>query len=55
MDSIKVTYKLRRHDSSRFHGWIVWMCYEGVEEEYFSTTSYDEARAFLADLHPETL
>lgn len=55
MDSIKVTYELRRHDSPNFHGWIVWECSDYMEEEYFSSTSYDEARAVLNDLHPETL
>ena len=52
--SIKVTYKLRRHDSVHFHGWIIWACYDGVQEEYFKSTSRDEARAVLRDLHPET-
>lgn len=36
MDSIKVTYELRRHDSSRFHGWIIWECSDGMESVYFS-------------------
>lgn len=55
MDSIKITYELRRHDSPNFHGWIVWECYEGVENEYFSSTSYEDAYAIFSDLHPETL
>ena len=55
MDSIKVTYELRRHDSTHFHGWIVWECCEGFENEYFSSTSYEEARAIYEDLHPEVL
>lgn len=55
MDSIKVTYKLRRHDSPRFHGWIVWECSDGMESAYFQSSSYDEARAVYDDLHPETL
>ena len=55
MDSIKVTYELRRHDSTHFHGWIVWECSEGFENEYFSSTSYEEARAIYEDLHPEVL
>jgi len=55
MDSIKVTYELRRHDSVHFHGWIIWACYDSVEEEYFSSTSYDEAHAVFSDLHDETL
>ena len=55
MDSIKVTYELRRHDSTHFHGWIVWECCEGFENEYFSSTSYEEAHAIYEDLHPEVL
>ena len=54
MDSIKVTYELRRHDSARFHGWIVWECSDGMESVYFQSSSYDEARAVFKDLHPET-
>lgn len=55
MDSIKVTYELRRHDSTHFHGWIVWECSEGMESEYFKSKSYKEAKAVFDDLHPETL
>lgn len=55
MESIKVTYELRRHDSTHFHGWIVWECSEGFENEYFSSTSYEEAHAVYEDLHPEVL
>lgn len=50
MDSIKVTYELRRHDSPNFHGWIVWECSEGMEEVYFSSTSLADARAIMRDL-----
>lgn len=53
--SIKVTYELRRHDSPNFHGWIIWACSDGMEEEYFSSTSRVEARAVFNDLHPEVL
>lgn len=53
--SIKVTYELRRHDSTHFHGWIVWACSDGMEEVYFSSNSLAEARAVFNDLHPETL
>lgn len=55
MDSIKVTYELRRHDSAHFHGWIVWECSDGMESVYFQSASEDEARAVYNDLHPETL
>lgn len=55
MDSIKVTYKLERFDSAHWHGWIVWECSEGMESEYFSSTSYEDAHAVFSDLHPETL
>lgn len=54
MDSIKVTYELRRHDSAHFHGWIVWECSNGMESEYFKSVSYNEALAVYSDLHPET-
>ena len=55
MDSIKVTYELRRHDSTRFHGWIIWECSDGMESVYFQSTSLAEARAVFNDVHPETL
>ena len=48
-----ITYKLTRHDSRNFHGWIIWECSDGMEEEYFSTTSYEEARAMYNDLQNE--
>ena len=51
--SIEVTYELERLDSARFHGWVVWECYDDVKAEYFSSTSLDEARAVFNDLHPE--
>ena len=51
MDSIKVTYKLRRHDSPNFHGWIIWECFgDFMEEEYFSTISRKEALEVMKDL-----
>ena len=55
MDNIKVTYELRRHDSSRFHGWIVWECSDGMESVYFQSTSLTEAKAVFNDLHAEVL
>jgi hypothetical protein len=55
MNSIKITYELRRHDSTHFHGWIIWECSDGMESEYFSSKSYEEARAVFLDLHEEIL
>lgn len=55
MNSIKVTYELRRHDSTRFHGWIVWECSDGMEEIYYQSTSFDDANAVFKDLHNEIL
>lgn len=55
MDSIKVTYELRRHDSTYFHGWIIWECSDGMESEYFKSISYEETHDVFSDLHPETL
>lgn len=56
MNSINVTYELRRHDSPNFHGWIIWECYgDFMEKEYFSTTSRNEALAVFRDLHTETV
>ncbi len=49
--SIKITYVLRRHDTRNFHGWIVWECWGNfAENEYYSTTSYEEACAIMRDL-----
>jgi len=48
-----ITYKLTRHDSRNFHGWIIWECSDGMEEEYFSTTSYEEAQTMYNDLQNE--
>lgn len=50
MDSIKVTYELRRFDTEHFHGWVVWEIYEGVEDVYFSSPSYEDALAIFKDL-----
>ena len=53
MDSIKVTYELRRHDSCNFHGWIIWECSDYMEEVYYQSTSLEEARAVLRDLRAD--
>ena len=45
-----VSYTLERRDTRNFHGWIVLECYENWDEEIFSSTSLEEARAFLNDL-----
>jgi len=50
MDSIEVTYELRRFDTAHFHGWIVWEIYDGVEDVYFSSPSFEEARDVFKDL-----
>jgi hypothetical protein len=50
MDSISYTYKLERRDTRNFHGWGVLECSDGMEEEIFSDTSLDVARAFMHDL-----
>lgn len=50
MDSISYTYKLERVDTRNFHGYVVFECSEGMEEEIFSSTSYDEVSAFMQDL-----
>ncbi len=43
-------YTLERRDTKNFHGWVVLACYESWDEEIFSSTSFEEARAFLNDL-----
>lgn len=50
MKSISYTYKLERMDTRNFHGWVVFECSEGLEEEIFSSTSLDEAKMFMRDL-----
>ena len=51
MYGIEVTYKLEL----TANGWVVWECTPSMESEYFTSKSYDEARAVYNDLHPETL
>lgn len=53
MDSIKVTYEIRRHDSPNFHGWIIWECSDYMEEVYYQSTSLEEARAVMRDLNAQ--
>lgn len=50
MDSIKVTYKLERLDTPNFHGWIVFACSDGMEEEYYKNSSLAACRAVMRDL-----
>lgn len=45
-----ISYTLERLDTPNFHGWIVLEGSEGWEEEIFSSTSLEEALAFLHDL-----
>ena len=49
MDSISYTYKIERIDTRNFHGWAVFECSDGLEEEIYSTDSLEEARAFMKD------
>lgn len=50
MESISYTYEVKRVDTRNFHGWVVFECSEGMEEEIFSSTSYEEVKAFIHDL-----
>ena len=50
MKSISYTYKLERVDTRNFHGWAVFECSEGLEEEIFSSASLKEAKMFMRDL-----
>ena len=50
MDTISYTYRAERVDTRNFHGWIVFECSDGYEEEIFSSPSLDEVRAFMHDL-----
>lgn len=50
MNSISYTYKIERVDTRNFHGWVVFECSEGMEEEIFSNASYDKVTAFMRDL-----
>lgn len=45
-----ISYTLERRDTSNFHGWVVLECTESWDEEIFSSTSLEEAQAFLNDL-----
>lgn len=45
-----ISYTLERRDTSNFHGWVVLECTEIWDEEIFSSTSLEEAQAFLNDL-----
>lgn len=50
MENISYTYKVERMDTPNFHGWVVFECTEWMEEEIFSSTSYEEVKAFMRDL-----
>ena len=45
-----ISYTLERRDTLNFHGWIVLECCDSWEDEIFSSTSLEEAQAFLNDL-----
>lgn len=48
--SIKVTYLLERRDTPNFHGWVIFACSDGLEEEYYANESWAKVRAVLRDL-----
>ena len=50
MNTISYTYRTERRDTRNFHGWVVFECVDGYEEEIFSSTSLDEVKAFMRDL-----
>ena len=50
MNTISYTYRAERRDTRNFHGWVVFECVDGYEEEIFSSTSLDEIKAFMRDL-----
>ena len=50
MESISYTYKVERMDTRNFHGWVVFECSEGMEEEIFASSSREEVSAFMRDL-----
>ena len=50
MNSISYTYEVERIDTINFHGWIVFECSAGMKEEIFSSASFPEIQAFMADL-----
>ena len=45
-----VSYTLERRDTKNFHGWVILECHDDWDDEIFSSTSLEEARAFLNDL-----
>ena len=45
-----VSYTLERYDTRNFHGWVVFECSDGYEEEIFSSTSLKEAQTFLNEM-----
>ena len=44
------SYKIERRDTRNFHGWVVIECTDWTEEEIYSTSSLQEAKAFMKDL-----
>ena len=43
-------YEVRRIDTINFHGWVIFECYDGFEEEYFSSKDFNEIKEMMADL-----
>lgn len=50
MNTISYTYQVERMDTPNFHGWVVFECVDGYEEEIFSSTSLNEIKEFMRDL-----
>ena len=43
-------YVLRRIDTSNFHGWAIFECFDYMDEIYFSSTSLEECKEVMHDL-----
>lgn len=50
MDGISYTYKVERFDTPSFHGWVIFECSEGLEEEIFSSSNIQDIKDFMHDL-----
>lgn len=50
MNTISYIYQVERMDTPNFHGWVVFECVDGYEEEIFSSISLNEIKEFMRDL-----
>lgn len=50
MNEFTYTYKAVRVDTPNFHGWVVFECVDGYEEEIYSDTVLEHVKAFMNDL-----